>query len=86
MLSTDEVVAAIKDLIRWMQGKGSNPRNKNKALRYLFQEGGAFHNKLVDEGFVARTFQRLVNELPPWDQSLRERRAENGDLQIAPPA
>lgn len=78
-LSTDETVVAIKSLIRWMQGKGSNPKNERKALKRLFQEGGAFHNKIVDEGFVAETFQRLISELPPWDPSLKEERTDDGN-------
>ncbi|KAL8653182.1 MAG: hypothetical protein Q9210_002255 [Variospora velana] len=72
-LSTDETVLAIQNLIRWMQTKGSNPSPKSdkKALRYLFQEGGALHGKMVDKSLVSRTFERLVNELPPWDPSMR---------------
>ncbi|KAL8763009.1 MAG: hypothetical protein Q9184_001096 [Pyrenodesmia sp. 2 TL-2023] len=70
-LSTDEITAAIKDLISWMQSKGSNPRSDKKAMKYLFEKGGPFHDMIVDDAFVAETFKRLVSDLPPWDPSLR---------------
>ncbi|KAI4207873.1 MAG: hypothetical protein LQ348_000423 [Seirophora lacunosa] len=71
-LSTDKTVAAVQNLIRWMQTKGSNPNPKSdkKAIKYLFQEGGALHDKIVDKAFVSQTFERLVNELPPWNPSM----------------
>lgn len=66
-LPADETVEAVKDLIRWMQSKGSNPKKDSKALKHLYADGGPFHGKLVDEQLVAETFQRLITELPPWD-------------------
>lgn len=73
-LSTDEITTAIKDLISWMQSKGSNPRSPRgdkTAMKYLFEKGGPFHDVMVDDAFVADTFKRLISDLPPWDPSCR---------------
>lgn len=70
-LSTDTITAEIKDLLRWMQSKGSHPKSDKKAMKYLYEKGGPFHGEIVDDAFVKETWKRLIRDLPPWDPSLR---------------
>ncbi|KAL8711928.1 MAG: hypothetical protein Q9225_007025 [Loekoesia sp. 1 TL-2023] len=63
VMSTDRVVTAVRDLVQWMESKGSSPRRET-VRKQLFQEGGAFHNKIVNEGLVTSTINDLVKEIP----------------------
>lgn len=66
--STNEVTAAIQAAIQNVISEGDIPKKENiRAL--LFRKGGAFEDKVVDDGLVAKTIDRLVHEAAPPTQS-----------------
>lgn len=62
-MSTDQIVTAVRDLVQWMESKGSSPRRET-VRKQLFQEGGAFYNKIVNENVVTNTINDLVKDIP----------------------
>ncbi|KAL8934624.1 MAG: hypothetical protein Q9216_005813 [Gyalolechia sp. 2 TL-2023] len=72
VLSKDQTVTAIQDLVKWMESKGSKPR-RGTVRKQLFQENGAFYDKIVDEHLVTMTINDLVEEMPPRNRKSKQR-------------
>ncbi|KAL9025996.1 MAG: hypothetical protein Q9196_005272 [Gyalolechia fulgens] len=73
VLSTDQTETAIRDLVTWMESKGSHPR-RGTVRKQLFQENGAFHDKIVDDHLVTTTINDLVKDLPPLKKKSKKER------------
>ena len=63
-MAADQAASTIRELVKWMESKGASPRRET-VRKQLFQEGGAFHEQIVDEELVTSTINELVKEVPP---------------------
>ncbi|KAI4176725.1 MAG: hypothetical protein LQ343_000818 [Gyalolechia ehrenbergii] len=81
VLPKDQIVTAIRDLVKWMESKGSKPR-RGTVRKQLFQENGAFHDKIVDDHLVTITINDLVEDRPPLKKkTAKEREREKSKAQ-----
>ncbi|KAL8709321.1 MAG: hypothetical protein Q9220_005914 [cf. Caloplaca sp. 1 TL-2023] len=62
--TADEVATAISDAIRELKAEDVTPR-RDRVRKLLFREGGTLGDKILDEGLVAKTINRLVHESAP---------------------
>ncbi|KAL8697464.1 MAG: hypothetical protein Q9224_002295 [Gallowayella concinna] len=66
--SADEVVAAIQTAIRELEANGVTPK-RERVRAILYRSGGAFQDKIIDNGLVTKTIHRLVHEVAPSQPS-----------------
>lgn len=73
VLTKDQTVTAIRDLVKWMESKGASPR-RGTVRKQLFQEKGAFHDQIVDDHLVTMTINDLVEDMPPLKKKPKKER------------
>lgn len=73
VLTKDQTVTAIQDLVNWMESKGASPR-RGTVRKQLFEENGAFHDQIVDDHLVTMTINDLVEDKPPLKKKPRKER------------
>ncbi|KAL9600323.1 MAG: hypothetical protein Q9219_003273 [cf. Caloplaca sp. 3 TL-2023] len=59
VMSTDDTVTNVSDLVDWMKSKGATPKIET-VRKQLFEEGGKFHGKIVDDVLVTNKINELL--------------------------